>query len=259
MAKNTESTKAANLPCEKCGHENEAERVYCHNCGTKLDRSLLPQDNDKTKKDESPEAAQKRIKKITNPSGGAVLNDIKTAVSVLLYAALAAVVLLIIQKPEDAPEPSTALLERSVGGDLMDAIDSPQPRRVDFTEAEINGHLQQILKSKGGGGLLEFKRAYVNFQPSAVHFGSEQELFGLPVYSGVRYRVEQQGGKLTATLIGGSFGCLAVHPAAMPYLDFFFQKLWTALAREKKQMENMQDIIVRKGAVTLVTKGGAAP
>lgn len=258
MAKNTESTKATNIPCEKCGHENEAERVYCHNCGTKLDRSLLPQDDAK-KQDESSEAAQKRIKKITNPSGAGVIGDIKTAVSVLLYAALAAVVLLIIQKPEDAPEPGKGLLERSVGGDLLDAIDSPQPRRVDFTEVEVNGHLQQILKSKGGGGLLEFKRAYVNLQPGVVNFGSEQELFGLAVYSGVRYRVEQQGGKLTATMIGGSFGRLAVHPSAMPYLDFFFQKLWTALAREKKQMETMQNIVVQKGAVTFVTKGGAAP
>ena len=77
--------------------------------------------------------------------------------------------------------------------------------------------------------------------------------------AGVRYRVEQQGGKLTTTLIGGSFGRLAVHPAAMQYIDFFFQKLWTALAREKKQMETMQNIVVQKGAVTFVTKGGAAP
>lgn len=257
MAKNPESTKAANLPCEKCGHENEAERVYCHNCGTKLDRSLLPQEDAKHAKNESSEAAQKRIKKITNPTAGGPLRELKTAASVLLYAALTAVVLLVIQKPLDAPAESKGLQERSVGGDLLDAIESPVPRRVDFTEVEINAHLQQMLKSKGGGGLLEFKRAYVKLEPGEVHFGSEQGLFGLPVYSGVCYRVERKDGKLTATMIGGNFGRLAVHPAAMNYLDFFFQKLWTALKNEKKQMENMQNIIVQKGAVTLVTKGGA--
>ena len=28
------------LTCGQCGYENEPERVYCHNCGTKLDRSV---------------------------------------------------------------------------------------------------------------------------------------------------------------------------------------------------------------------------
>lgn len=258
MAKNPESTKPINLACEKCGHENEAERVYCHSCGAKLDRSLLPKDDDKKPVQDSPEQARKRIKKMTNPNAGGALREIKTAVSVLCYAAIAAVVLLIVQKPDGVPEMKKELLERSVGGELMDALDSPQPRRVDFTEAEVNGHLQQILK-KTQGGLVEFQRLFVNFQPGTVHFGSQQDLFGLPIYSGVSYRIETKDKKLTATLSGGNFGRLAVPPVAMQYLDFFFQKLWTALAREKKQMANMQTIVVQKGTVSLVTKGSAAP
>lgn len=259
MAKNPESTKPVNLACEHCGHENEAERVYCHSCGKKLDRSLLPKEDPKSSTQESPAAARKRITKMTNPTSGGALREIKTAAHVLFYAALAAVILLIVQKPDGVPEMKKELIERSVGGELADAMDSPQPRRVDFTEAEVNSHLQQILKKAQGDSLVEFQRLFVNFQPGTVHFGSQQDLFGLPIYSGVSYRIETKDKKLTATLIGGNFGRLVVHPAAMQYLDFFFQKLWTALAREKKQMADMQTIVVQKGTISLVTKGGAAP
>ena len=256
MATKSESAPAANLPCEQCGYENEAERVYCHNCGAKLNRSLLPKEAEKSGKNETSEQARKRIAKMTNPKTGGGAREIKTAVNVLIYSAILAALFLITQKPDGVPEVNREILDRSVGGDLLDALDSPQPRRVDFTEAEINSHLQQLVKSKDGD---MFKRAYVNLLPDEIRIGSEQSLFDLSLYSGVRYRLEVREGKFTATLIGGNFGRLAVHPLAMQYLDYFFQKLWTALGRERRQMDSMQKVVVQKGTIAFVTKGAAAP
>ena len=258
MAKKTDPAPPTNLPCGQCGYENESERVYCHNCGAKLDRSLLPKPGEENDKTETPEQARKRIAKMTNPKSGGGMREVKTAVNVLIYSAILAAVFLITQKPDGVPEVSKELPQRFVSGDMMDAIDSAQPRRVDFTEAEINGHLQQRLKAKDAGAAgMEFKRAYVNLLPGVIHIGSEQSLFGLPVYSGVLYRLEVKDGKFTPTILGGNFGRLAVHPLAMQYLDFFFQKLWGALSNERKQMDKMQTVIVQKGTITLVTKGGA--
>ena len=257
MAKKTDAARAANIPCGQCGYENEAERVYCHNCGAKLDRSLLPKEGESGEKAETPGEARKRIAKMTNPKAGGGLREIKMAVNVLIYSALLAAVFLITQKPDGVPEPGKEVQERMVGGDLMDALDSPQPRRLDFTEAEINGHLRQALKPKDGAVAgLEFRRAYVNLHAGAIRIGSETSVFGLPIYSGVLYRLEVKEGKFTATLLGGNFGRLSVHPAAMQYLDTFFQKLWTAFARERKQMDKMQVVEVKKGMITLVTKAG---
>jgi hypothetical protein len=258
MAKKSDSASAANLPCGQCGYENEAERVYCHNCGAKLDRSLLPKEEETGEKTETPGQARKRIAKMTNPKSGGGIREVKTAINVLIYSAILAAIFLLTQKPDGVPEVSRDLPQRFVSGDLMDAIDSVQPRPVNFTEAEINAHLQQLLKSKDGAiAGLEFKRAYVNLMPGVIHIGSEQALFGLPLYSGVLYHLEVKDGKFTATILGGNFGRLAVHPLAMQYLDFFFQKLWTALARERKQMDKMQRVDVQKGTILLVTKGGA--
>ena len=260
MATKSESAPAASLPCEQCGYENEAERVYCHNCGAKLNRSLLPKEDGKSGKNETSEQARKRIAKMTNPKTGGGMREIKTAVNVLIYSAILAALFLITQKPDGVPEVSMAIRDPSVADALTDAIDSPQPRPVTFSETEINYYLQQQIKPMvSGSSLLEFKRAYVNLTPGTVNFGSEQSLFGLPVYSGVRYRIEVKDRKLTATLIGGNFGRLAMHPAAMQYLDFFFQKLWTLLKHERKQMDRMQNIVVQKGTATFYAKGADAP
>jgi hypothetical protein len=258
MAKKSDSAPAANLTCGQCGYENEAERVYCHNCGAKLDRSLLPKEEEKTTKTETPEQARKRIKKMTNPQTGGAMREVKTAIHVLIYSVLVAMILLLIQKPDDVPEVSKELTQRFVSSEMMELVDAPQPRRVDFTEAEINAHLKQSLKAKEGAlPGMEFTRAYVNLLPGAIRIGNEQSFFGLPHYSSVIYRLDVKDGKFTPTLLGGNFGRLAVHPAILGQLDFFFKNLWAAFQKERKQMDKMQTIIVQKGTITLVSKGGA--
>ena len=257
MAKKSDPALPANLPCGQCGYENEAERVYCHNCGAKLDRSLLPKDEEGGTKTETPEQARKRIAKMTNPKSGGGLREIKTAVNVLIYSAIVAALFLIVQKPDGVPEVSKEMPQRFVSTEMMDAMDSPQPKRVDFTTAEVNAYLLQQLKAKDGGVAgLEFKRAFVDLEPGAIHIGAEESMFGLSVYSGVIYRLEVKDGKFTPTMLGGNFGRLAVHPAAMQYLDFFFQKIWGLLQRDRKNMDRMQTVLVQKGTITFVTKGG---
>ena len=51
------------LICPDCRNENEIERIYCHDCGTKLDRSKLKKDKSIVK-EEKPEETQKRIRRM---------------------------------------------------------------------------------------------------------------------------------------------------------------------------------------------------
>ena len=55
------------LVCKQCNFENEPERVYCHNCGAKLDRSLLPPEATKR---EDPVIVQERVRKLVRPRAG---------------------------------------------------------------------------------------------------------------------------------------------------------------------------------------------
>ena len=246
---------SASLTCPQCAYVNEAERVYCHNCGAKLDRSVLPHDDEATTK-ESIARTRKRVKKMTNPGSSSVARELKTAVGTLFWAAVVAAVFLIARKPDGVPEAGNDLAQRIISNEIMDAVESPRPFTLQFSEADVNSHLKAV-KSKTSGGLpgVEFQRAFIKFDPGVCRIGMQQNVWGWPVYSGVAYRLDVQDGKFIATNVGGNFGRLSVHPLLMQYADAAFRKLWGALKRERQQMDKMQRVVVDKGRITLVTKG----
>jgi hypothetical protein len=245
------------LPCDQCGYANEPERVYCHNCGAKLDRSLLPKITEKPVED--PDKVRKRISKMTNPKSGVVWREIKTLFKVAFFAALIACIFLIIQKPDDLPELKKGDMMRLVSSDMMEALGSLTPARVSFTEDDVNQYLKQMLKKKETmvPG-IDVVHAYVHCVPGALRIYSEQDSFGYPTYSRIDFHLEVKDGKFTATVVGGAFGKLSIDPQLMKYADYAFGTLWESLQRERKQMDKMQSVTVQEGRIDLVTKGLAA-
>ena len=250
----TKTDPEATLPCEQCGYANEAERVYCHNCGAKLDRSLLPKATEKEQ--EHPEKARKRIEKMTNPRSGWFFREIKTLFKIAFFSALLAAVLLVIQKPSDLPDLKKTDTPRLVSSDMMEALGAPRPTPVSFSDDDINHYLQQSLKPKDTmvPG-VQVVRAYVACVPGVLRIYAEHAVVGLPLFSRIDYRLEVKGGKFIPTIVGGAFGKLAVDPQLMQYADYYFGTLWDSLQREHKQMDKMLSINVREGRIDLVTKG----
>jgi hypothetical protein len=246
----------ANLPCAQCGYVNEAERVYCHNCGSKLDRSLLPTHDDQG--GDSQAKARKRIAKIANPRASSLFNEIRTFFKVELSAIVVAALILIAQKPEGVPELQKASIQRLINSDMMEAMQSPKPSLVSFTEDEVNQHLGKTLKMRETiiPG-VEVSRVYAVFTPGVIGMGTENSVFGYPIYAGIDFQVEMKGGKFTTSIIRGNLGRLAVDPhiLQLPYGELLFQGTWDALKRERAQMDRMDRVEVKKGEISLVTKG----
>ena len=249
------------LTCSACSFVNEAERVYCHNCGAKLDRSLLPKHEEGSK--ESLEKTRKRVQKITNPGGFSIVKELKAGANVLIWSALVAAIIQIVREPENVPSAKLPedLVPRMVSGEIMEALESPRAVAVKFSEAEVNYSLRSSLKTKAKGMIpgVDFERAYVLFEPGNVLVGLQQSVGGFPLYSGVRYSIGIKDGKFYSICQGGNFGRLAVHPELMKYAAIAFSPLWTALKREHSDVEKMQQVLPEKGQITLVTKGGATP
>src|SRR2546423_13675169 len=59
----TTATAAPKVICTECRHDNEPERIYCHNCGERLDRSGVRTQ----KKSDSAEEARRRLAKMLGP------------------------------------------------------------------------------------------------------------------------------------------------------------------------------------------------
>ena len=250
---------AVNLRCGQCNYENEAERVYCHNCGAKLDRTVLPEAED-DKRHESPDRAQRRIKKMTNPSGNPVAREFKALLSTLTWGAIVAAVILMSRQPDNVPDTKGLMVDRFVPSELSQAFEATTPQTVKFSQDEINYALKQSLKGKDSGLIpgIQFSRAFVNLHPGAVRVTTQQSLWGYPFYSSETYKVGMKDGKFAPVLVAGSFGRLPVDARLMQHVDFSFRQLWPALKRERGYLDKLQDISSEKGQLTLVTKGAAA-
>lgn len=249
---------SAGLPCEQCEYVNEPERVYCHNCGAKLDRSLIPKKDEK--KLEPPDQARKRIAKMTNPGSGWFWREIKALFKVAFFSALLAAVYLILQKPDDVPEPSKDPNMRLISSDMMEALGSPTPRQISFSDDDINQYLKKQTQKPQDTIVpgVQLVHAYVQCVPGILRITSEQSAFGYPLFSRIDYKLEVKDGKFTPTIVGGAFGKISVDPQLMQYADYAFGTLWTALAREHKQMDKMQKVTVSAGRIDLITKGATA-
>jgi hypothetical protein len=244
------------LTCSQCGFANETERVYCHNCGAKLDRSLLPKGEQAGK--EAVDRVRKRVKKMTNPGQTSVTRELKTLANVIVWAVLAAFIIGFIREPGGVPSAKTdegGL--RMVGSEIAEALEFPQSRALQFTDGEVSSYLRSALKSKTAGLIpgVKFERAYVKFEPGNVYIGLQQSIAGYSLYSGSRYQIGVKDGQFFARNVGGNFGRVAVHPGLMQYLDVVFRPLWKPLKREHDQMKSMQRVEAMKGSVVLVTKG----
>jgi len=255
---------ATTLKCAQCGHENEAERIYCHNCGAKLDRSLLPETETKR---EAPEKTVKRVKKMTNPRTGFFVGFGSSLTKALLWAVAVAAVIEIARPPVGTPKPVDKDQTLDAQALLM-AIDQTQSKPVSsrfaIDEPTINKYLQGTIKEQATGLIgdeVKFKRVFVRClkdekdKPGVCWIWTEQSLFDYSVYAGVGYELSIANNQVATKCAGGYFGRLPIHPAIMKYGDIIFSKIWDALKREHKTMNEMKSIEVDKGQIIVVTKG----
>jgi hypothetical protein len=241
------------LQCKECDYQNEPERVYCHNCGAKLDRSVLPKEEQIRR--ESPDRARKRIMKMTNPAGSVVRRELGALVKTLVCAVLVAMVVQAMRVPETLPSKSDAP-PRLLASDLGNLAESATPQTGSFTEAEINTYLKSKVIPKGSVPGVEVKRAYIDLEPGTARIGIEKAIYGYSIYMGSLYRVEASNGVLYAVNIGGNIGRLPIHPRIMERVSpWMLDSLAEAMKREWALLGKMKTVLILKDRVNLESKG----
>src|SRR5213080_4273101 len=133
------------LICQECRHENEAERIYCHHCGARLDRTAL---KDVVAKEEPPEEAHRRVRAMFDPHRDRLRRGFFKFAKLLLGAlATAAVIQMLL--PPDVPEKTKAIgLLVTIGIDLDAALQSHSAQPLRYSEEQANAYLASTLKNK---------------------------------------------------------------------------------------------------------------
>jgi hypothetical protein len=241
------------LICPECRRENEAERIYCHDCGARLDRSALAKE---APKGEDAKDTQRRLKNMLDP-GRAKMRLMFFKISKVILGALALAALVQMILPPDIPQrPKTGEFPPQINLDLENAAINHATAPLQYTEAQVNAYLGSALKSKQAAlsKLLQFERATITFDETVCRITAERSLFGFSVYTSTSSKVTLQNGTLTAANNGGSIGRLSVHPLLMKYADPLFADLWTALDRERKAVAKMDAIEFHPQLVVLTPR-----
>jgi len=247
----------ATLTCKECGHANEAQRIYCHNCGVKLDRSILPPEQTF---EETQEDVRKRVTKLVTPKSGFWVGSWKSALCTVGWALFTACVIQICRTPDDIlPMPHKGemtekpLIPMAINHAMLESTS----QEVRIQEQTANDYLRESLKPKSTGLIdneLKFLRLMVQFKKGVCQFTSEQSVFDHPLYARVSYRLQMVDNKVRTVCVAGSLGRLPIHPVLMNYADFAFQPLWDSLDHERKQIDQMQGIDIHDQEIVFITK-----
>jgi hypothetical protein len=241
------------LICPECRRENEAERIYCHDCGARLDRTSLAKI---APKGEDAKETQRRLRTLLDP-GRLKMRLLFFKVSKLVLGAFAAAAVIQMILPPDAPpRPKSGEFPPQINLDIENAAMNQNSPPLQYTEAQVNAYLGSALRSKqvALSKLLQFERAFVNFDENVCRITAQRSLFGLSVFTATSSNVTLENGTLKASNNGGKIGRLPIHPLLMKYADPIFGDLWAALDRERKAVAKMSAIELHPQAVVLVPK-----
>ncbi len=237
------------LICPECRHENESERIYCHECGARLDRSALTKPDPQKKVED----ARRRLRSLDPHRAKLRLTFFKTS-KIIIGAFFAAGLIQMILPPDVPPAVKSLTLPPQIGLDLENAAMDHRTNPISYTEADVNAYLENVTKRKQTSlkeWLLEFNRVIVGFDEGRCRITAERSFFGFPLYTTTICGVEPRDAKLVVSNYGGSIGRLPVHPQIMKFDDLLFGDLWTALNREEKNVAKMAGVEFHPQSVVL--------
>jgi hypothetical protein len=243
-----DSETKTKLVCAECRHENEAERIYCHNCGERLDRSSVATN----KKADDPTEAHRRLQKLMQGPSRTRHNFFAGCKLVLAAAATAGVVQMVL--PPEFP----AAVKTSTPVQLDISLENAayKPTVMNLSQQDANAYLTYRLAGKKKAlnkPLLDFERVAVVFKEGECVVGWQRSIFGYSIYSQASFQVELGQGKISAKNTGGWIGRLPIHPAIMQYADIIFADVFSALDRERKLLAKTSSITFHEGLVTITS------
>lgn len=230
------------LICPECRLENEPERIYCHECGARLDRSALAK---AASQQEDPQATHRRVKAMFDARGLKFRRNFFQLSKLILGALAVAAVVQMLRAPDLPEVPKDQMLPRQISLDLENAAMNPRTPPLRYSEAEVNAYLAYTLKSKqvALSKWLNFERAVADLDEGSAGITVERSLFGFSMFTSGWYAMGLQNGAVSATARAGKLGRLPLHPALLRYAGpYLFGDLATALDRDRKNVTKLGGI-----------------
>ncbi len=242
-----------NLVCPECQHGNELERIYCHNCGARLDRSSVIKE--KVATTEAAEETQKRLQRLFDPKRGRWKNVTARLTKTILGALCLGAVIVCLSTTDFPPEVKSFDFAPMINMDLVSASSSGRTAPLIYSEAQVNSYLASILRRKDSPaheGFFPLHRILVEFGEGTCVIRIQRQFLGLPVCAANSYRVALESGKINAAATSAFIGRMPIHPALAKGTELLFQKVWDTLDRERNSIAKAAAIEFHPQSVVLV-------
>jgi hypothetical protein len=237
------------LVCPECRRENEFERIYCHDCGARLDRKVVEKAIPK-------EDTHNRVKRLFDPQR-AKMRALFFKISKVLLGACGAATVTVMALPPDLPSVTKTPMVQAptVSFDLERLMTRHEPTQIKYTEEQVNLFLAYNLKSKSkvlDKPLLEFKRALAVFHEGCASVSMERAVFGYSLFTTIDLAPSSAGGKASVKAVGARIGRMPIHPVVAKYANYLFMDLWGVLEREKKMASRVTSVEFHDKTVQLI-------
>ena len=242
------------LTCPKCSFQNELGRIFCHQCGTKLDLDQVPH--------QTPGGDRIRRKRRMTP-----LRMLRRAIDVAVIVLAIWVIYLICQVPNIRPvQPTNADL---LAGDnkrlALEQIElQDRAGTVEVTGAELNGFIGSMSFNKSRGGGLETTPVVLRAELgdgvvtldyiAELHVGNVFTKRIFMSYTGVPM---VQDGFFDFQGVAASVGDLPIHPKILDgttSIQDTFAKLFSRFSHEHKLLDQLASISVNNKRILLTYK-----
>ena len=244
------------LTCIACQHENEVERVYCHNCGEKLDRSLLPK-ADITKPSEDKARVQKKVKKMMNPNRFNWWLNFKTFLLVEFLAVFVAVGYLIVQEPAFVvPLEKDKMPELEVG-EMVDGMLKQKPTVfLTFKEFDVNYYLSKVARG-GAASTGKSERTFAHFEPGLITLATQRSVLGLTICSTAAFNPVPDGAKWKADVSRFAIGRLTVPGGLAKLIGLESSTLGSfkqIFDKDLQRLDRLEKIEPGEGSISFTTR-----
>jgi hypothetical protein len=246
------------IRCSSCGFDNDATRVYCHNCRGKLERGGV-----------TPPPTG-----FTHPTDAAKMKRPRTAIpwgkyfgfflKLCILAALAAALVLALMRPDNIPEPVAGDedLAQRLSGLVTDASGAGSARSFAIPASDLQRWLASVVRLQGSSGTLALDPRRIYFVPSNGRIRLGLEL-GLPwaasLFMEGEYVPVRAGAGYILQPAGYAIGRLPL-PVLLGYpVERQFDGLRNALAVPLGQLAKASFIEITPESVSLRWSGSESP
>lgn len=260
------------VKCAGCGHENDPTRVFCHNCGIRLER---------------PEGEKATIAQVTPVMGrssgpprggffqaggaGALLVRVfRSLISLAILAALLAVLIEAGRQPDWVPKAVTGDKQKATRlyQSIRDFSDTVYPRTIDLTQEQVNNYLASRLETAPDDGSYvraKFVRAFVTIEAEAMRFVVEQKYLGWPVVMSVTWVPKITANPATGRnevslrLAGADIGRLPLPDLVAPMMQKHLQGVIDSTSAEAQLLGRSDSLVFLPGVARLGWNGSQTP